>query len=81
MKNLSEISNFKDKKNTQKAAKANSISFQSRAMSPGAGFTQKLHLIYLINDLLNYWLVSETKVAAKSFRFLVALSFSYIKPT
>lgn len=26
-------------------------------MSPGAAFTQKLHLIYLINDLLHYWLV------------------------
>jgi hypothetical protein len=51
--NLSEFSNLR------KAAKANSISFQSRAMSPEAGFTLKLHLIYLINDLLHYWLVSK----------------------
>lgn len=28
-------------------------------MTPGAAFTQKLHLIYLINDLLHYWLVFE----------------------
>lgn len=41
-----------------KAQKAISISFRFRAMAPGAAFTQKLHLIYLINDLLHYWLVS-----------------------
>jgi len=33
------------------------LPFQFRAMQPGAAFTQKLHLIYLINDLLHYWLV------------------------
>ena len=26
-------------------------------MAPNAVFTQKLHLIYLINDLLHHWLV------------------------
>lgn len=27
-------------------------------MSPNAAFNQKLHLIYLINDLLHHWLVA-----------------------
>lgn len=35
------------------------FSFKSRAMSPNAAFTQKLHLIYLINDLLHHWLVEK----------------------
>lgn len=30
-----------------------------RAMSSTAAFTQKLHLIYLINDLLHHWLVDQ----------------------
>lgn len=28
-------------------------------MAPNAAFNQKLHLIYLINDLLHHWLVAK----------------------
>lgn len=38
------------------------ISFKSRAMAPNAAFTQKLHLIYLINDLLHHWLVAKKEI-------------------
>jgi hypothetical protein len=27
----------------------------SRVISPGAPFTQKLHIIYLVNDVLHHW--------------------------
>lgn len=34
-------------------------------MIPGAAFTHKLHLIYLVNDLLHYWLVQTFEIAYK----------------
>lgn len=39
-------------------------------MIPGAAFTHKLHLIYLVNDLLHYWLVQafQTRVHIKDKR-------------
>lgn len=59
---LSVLFDVKDKNKTlereqKEHKKAIPISFQYRAMSSAAAFTHKLHLIYLINDLLHYWLV------------------------
>lgn len=31
-----------------------------KVTQPGAAFTQKLHIIYLVNDVLHHWLVSAT---------------------
>lgn len=44
---------------TEKELEKQLISFKFRAMASNAAFTQKLHLIYLINDLLHHWLVKN----------------------
>ena len=53
----------------QRRRKKTKISFKFRALAPSAAFTQKLHLIYLINDLLHHWLV-ELAFKFKIYDFL-----------